>query len=426
MNAEFENTLTNQESISYLLSKEGEKMNGNIRAKGKCPVCQSKYTEIKRLGFVCPEHQTTPKRFYVDIYHKKQHKFYSDKYGKVLSAYENARDFLKHINTEIDLGSFDPANYIKAEQEKFYVSNLLKGFCDHKLSGDRIAPSYIWQYKYYTEIARNYFSTTDVRDIRKIHIVNYQAHLNEEHNWGNKTLKNCIDIFKTFLNYVKSDLEIINVVPHFPVIDIPLPETTWLSPKMQMAAFDCVPDIDKPIIAFLMLTGCRPGEARALKCKDINLQSRSITIFATFSGTVYRRKRKGKKSKPLPIPIHPEIFEYVRHRVENNLPEAFVFTSKSGDYYRETYLRCVWKNAKKDVGLPEALTLYEATRHSYANQLLDAGVALYKVSQLLGHSDIRTTEKSYIHRNFKALEAEISNISLKEKVTKLKKGLALD
>ena len=45
-----ENTLTHQVLIRYLLHKENEIMYGSIRAKGKCPVCQGKFTEIKKGG----------------------------------------------------------------------------------------------------------------------------------------------------------------------------------------------------------------------------------------------------------------------------------------------------------------------------------------------------------------------------------------
>ena len=60
-----------------------------------------------------------------------------------------------------------------------------------------------------------------------------------------------------------------------------------------------------------MLSGCRTGEARALKVKDVDIENKLITISATFSGSVVqaKKKRAGVQSR-LTIPIHPEIFEY--------------------------------------------------------------------------------------------------------------------
>ena len=75
--------------------------------------------------------------------------------------------------------------------------------------------------------------------------------------------------------------------------------------------FQFVADCDKPIIGFLMLHGCRPSEARALKCKDVDLAAGTITISGTFSGRVYREKRKGRGARSVTIPIHPELEEYI-------------------------------------------------------------------------------------------------------------------
>ncbi|GAX59892.1 phage integrase family protein [Candidatus Scalindua japonica] len=379
--APLEKPLTLQDSISYLLDKEGDVMKGNIRAKGKCPRCQGKFTEIQKLGFVCIKHQITPKRLYIDFFYQGQrYRLFADKSGQPLDSYQRAVSLLSRVSTEIENHTFDPTKYIKQELEKFYVSSLLGRFLDLKLAGDKIAPSYTQQYKRYVGIAIYYFGTKDVRDIRKLDIVNYQAHVSENYKWGNKTLKNCLDIFKTFLMYAKNDLEIINVVPHFPVIEIDPPITRWLTAKAQKAVFNHVPDFDKPIIAFLMLSGCRPGEARALKCRDVDLEHELITISATFSNAIYRQKRKGKKSKPVKIPIHPEILDYIKHRAENNLSDAYMFTNREGNYYKETGLLEVWRRARDKAGLDKNIRLYDAARHSYASQLINSGVSIYRAS----------------------------------------------
>ena len=126
------------------------------------------------------------------------------------------------------------------------------------------------------------------------------------------------------------------------------------------------------------------------------------------------------------MPIHPEISEYIKHRVGNNLPEAYMFTNRDGNYYKETGLLDVWRRVRDKAGLDKSVRLYDAARHSFATRLINAGVPIYRVSCLLGHSDTRTTEKFYLHRDTKELQADVSNMSLKEKVIKLKKGVASD
>ncbi len=414
------NSLTDMDSISYLLfEKEAEIMEGSVRTEGKCPKCQGAFTHIPKLGFICSPCQILPKKYFIDFYHKsKRLRLFSDRYGQILDSYQRATNLLARVNSEIKNHTFDPTHYLKSELEKYYISTLLDKFLESKLTGDRIAPSYERHYRRYVGIAKDHFGTRDVRDIRKVDIVNYQSYVSNKYQFSSKTLKNCVDIFKVFIRYVKGDLELIQIVPSFPEISIPEPKTTWLSPETQKVVFSYVPDQDKPIIAFLMLSGCRTGEARALKVKDVDIENKLITISATFSDTVYRQKRKGKVSKKAVIPIHAEIFEYIKNRVENNLPEAFIFVSDTGRHYSESKLHRMWATVRDKSGLDKSIRLYDAARHSFASQLINSGVSIYSVSHLLGHSNIKTTEK-YLHGDMEKLKVDVSTLSLKEKVVKL-------
>ncbi|MBC8556021.1 MAG: hypothetical protein H8D23_40930, partial [Candidatus Brocadiales bacterium] len=111
MNALVENTLTIQESISYLIAGKDEIMKGSICARGKCPVCSGKFAEIKKVAFFCPKHKTVPKRLYIDFYYNgHRYKLFSDRYGQVLDSYQRAETLLVHINGEIERHTFDPTH----------------------------------------------------------------------------------------------------------------------------------------------------------------------------------------------------------------------------------------------------------------------------------------------------------------------------
>jgi len=87
-------------------------------------------------------------------------------------------------------------------------------------------------------------------------------------------------------------------------------ETVSIDQKEQIKLFEKVSDEHKPITAFLILHGCRPREARALKCKDVDLEHGSITISATFSGRKYCTRRKGRGARVAVIPLHLEMKEF--------------------------------------------------------------------------------------------------------------------
>ncbi len=249
--------------------------------------------------------------------------------------------------------------------------------------------------------------------MRKSDIVKYQQHLGESFNLSNKTIKNIMDVFKAFLNYLRNDLEFTIPVLKFPYIEIEVKPIKWYAQDDQVKLYDAVPEAFRDVIGFLILHGCRPSEARALKCKDTNVECCQMTISATFSGTVYREKRKGKKSKPVTIPIHPEFHDFIAHRVKNNHPEAFLFVNPfTGRPFGKNSLDRMWARVRRKAGIGKEVRLYDFTRHSFASNHLNQGTSIYKVSKLMGHSSVKMTEK-YGHADMESLRVEVPKLSLK-------------
>ncbi len=403
-------------SVFSILLEDKEDLKGVIRCKGRCPSCGEPFVGMKRLGFICPDCKTVPRRCYIDLSFKgKRIRIFSDKQGQPLDSYQRAESLLKVINHEIRGFTFDPSKYIKAELEQYWATNLLDRYLAQKQK--ELAPTYLKDHKRMGRIAKDFFGTKDVRELRKLDLINFKDHCQNSFKWSPKTLKNTMDFFKAFMHYLKNDLEVIDVVPAFPDIEVPEPKFKWLSAKDQVAIFEKVPDEDKPIIAFLMLHGCRPGEARALKCRDVNLENESITISATFSLNTYREKRKGKRSRAVTIPIHPEALAFISDRVSTSLPEAFVFENprRGGPYSHNAIFR-LWNTIREAAGIEGDLRLYDASRHSLASQLVNSGTSIYIVSKMLGHSSTKMTEK-YAHHHIEGLRTELSKMSLKRKET---------
>lgn len=412
-------TLTNVDVLHYLLSLEADKMTGTIRSKGVCPSCGGKFTEIKKLGFVCATCKTAPTRYYLDFFHKsKRIRIFTDKQGQVLDSYQRAVNLLAHINFEIKSHTFDPSHYVKSEQEKFYVSTWIDAYLTEKMPS--IAPSWQHTYKRMGLLINDYFNAKDIRDIIKLDVKNYKAHL-EKMGLGEKTLKNHMDYFRAFLRYTFDELQIPFSLK-FPEIEVTKKTITWFDSGDQGYIFSLVPMDDKPIIAFLTLHGCRPSESRALKCKDIDLKKNVITISCTWSGRKHLRpKRKGRGSEPVVIPIHPEMLDFLEKRVKTNFPESFVFINmRTGLYYSDSALGRIWDNVRKKAGIPKSVRLYDFTRHSFGSQLINSGSSLLAVSKLLGHTTTKTTE-IYTHSNIEKLRCDISKITLNN-VTNLSLG----
>lgn len=380
-------------------------MTGHVRTKERCPVCRSKFRHIERLGFYCEKDKEIAHTFYFDFfYQKKRIQIHRNKNGKKIRSYQDALDLQFQINRELDEGRFDISKYSRAEMAQFFTCNLLDRF----FASREYAPSDLKDYKRFLSRAKDFFGEYDAREIRKINLADYMASLEKQGIHG-KTLKNYLDFVKTFLRWCCHDLEVLSEVPHFPQVEYKTKAISWLGRSDQVALFSHVPDRDRPIISFLILAGCRPSEARALKIRDVNLENESITIRATFSGREYREIRKGRGAQDFTIPIHPEIMGYVEARVKESLPGAWLF-HRNGNHYSENALRRTWAAMKAKENI-SGIRLYDATRHSFASQLLNEGVDILQISRLLGHSDIRTTQK-YAHSALGSLRQDILKLSL--------------
>jgi len=382
-----------------------------------CPKCSDLFEDIGKKGFVCPNCLTQPDRYYLDVHFQgKRVRVFCDKQGVPLDSYERAFDLLAHINYEISDHSFDPSRYVRSEQKEFYVMNLCDKFLDYKIAS--IAPSYQKDYRRMIHIVKDYYKTTDIRDLqRKIYIINFKEYLEKTFTLSGKSIKNILDLFKTFLNYCRNDLEIIDTVPAFPEVDLTPFNSKWVLEEEKIALFELVPDEHKPIFAFLMLQGCRPSEVRALKVKNVSLERQQITIMATFSSRTYREKRKGRRSKAVTIPIHSELQGYITERVKNNLPEAFLFVNpRTGRYYSLDTLDRIWAKVREKAHLDKGVRLYDASRHSVVSTLCNNGTSSYKASKLIGVGT-KMIEERYAHCMAEDLRPDLERLSLNRQQT---------
>ena len=130
----------NPSDIELLLS-QGDTMKGTIRARGHCPKCGEKFKHIRKVGYLCPDCKTVPKRFVIDDlwFDGQRIRVYSNKQGQVLEGYQQAHDLLSAINQEIKDHTFDASHYIKSEQKLFWCSSLLEEMKSDRLSS--IAPA---------------------------------------------------------------------------------------------------------------------------------------------------------------------------------------------------------------------------------------------------------------------------------------------
>lgn len=227
-----------------------------------------------------------------------------------------------------------------------------------------------------------------------------------------------LEHFRSFMNYCLITRQIIGVrMPALPDIDTRPPVTHWMDEEDQFVIFnEFVNEKDKPIIMFMMIYGCRPNEARAMRCKDVDLVHDCFVLSSGFSNTVYRsKKRKGRHSKAVVLPIHGDIREYITDRVKTDHPEAWLFPNPfNGQSYGQNTLQRIWKRIRQKAGIPFDIKLSHATRHSRVTQEMNRGTTETTTQGIVGHTVLTTTQKHYSHIEVEAKRRVLQQYSLKK------------
>ena len=157
---------------------------------------------------------------------------------------------------------------------------------------------------------------------------------------------------------------------------------------------------------FLLYTGLRMSEARALEYNDIDWENRLINVNKKIvdddNNPILRYETKTEAGTRQVILLD---------RVADLLPKkknGIIFCNEAGGYLTKKQLQRNWDNLRRDYNLN--VTAHQL-RHAYATMLYEAGINEKDAQDLMGHSDIRLTHAIYTHirKEHKAETAEKLN-----------------
>ncbi|MBQ0083889.1 MAG: tyrosine recombinase [Clostridiales bacterium] len=142
---------------------------------------------------------------------------------------------------------------------------------------------------------------------------------------------------------------------------------------------------DKAMLELLYATGIRVTELIELKVSDLNLQIGVIHM-------------SGDKKKDRIIPLYPQALKTIKHYVTEARPvmisdpdEERLFTNMSGQPMTRQGFWKIIKHYASAAKINKDITPH-TLRHSFAAHLLENGAQLTDVQELLGHSDISSTQ----------------------------------
>lgn len=135
----------------------------------------------------------------------------------------------------------------------------------------------------------------------------------------------------------------------------------------------------KSMLTLIYSCGLRCGELINLKIAQID--SNRMTI--------HLQGAKGKKDRI--VPLAPTALEILREYYKQYKPKTYLFNGEGSLQYSATSLQNVFRKAKRKANIHKKSSLH-TLRHSYATHLLESGVNLRYIQELLGHNSPKTTQ----------------------------------
>ena len=145
----------------------------------------------------------------------------------------------------------------------------------------------------------------------------------------------------------------------------------------------------RDMIAVSVATLLRIDELLHLQHDDIDLDARLITVQRGRQGTT-------KSGKVRHVPILDSALDVLRRRRLKRGASPLVFPGRGGRVRAQTPVTCAFKAALRRAQLDETL-VWHGLRHTGASWWVMSGGDIFRLSKLMGHADVKITQKTYAH-----------------------------
>lgn len=142
----------------------------------------------------------------------------------------------------------------------------------------------------------------------------------------------------------------------------------------------------KTIFMLIYGSGLRISEATNLRIEDVD--SKNMRLFV--------RNGKGERERYTVLPkASLEMLREYYQMYKPKHPEGYMFLNEDGNPLTVERLRVFFRRYRRKARISEDFIVH-SLRHSFATKLVEEGVPLVQVKELLGHSCIRST-MTYVH-----------------------------
>ena len=142
----------------------------------------------------------------------------------------------------------------------------------------------------------------------------------------------------------------------------------------------------KAILFAAYSAGLRVSEVINLRLQDIDRERKQLFVYCS----------KGKKDRYVALsPLLLDILESY-YKIWQPKPTNYLFEGEErGQPYSIRSAQIIFHNAKQKAGISKTIS-FHGLRHSFATHMLEKGVDVKYIKEILGHFNIKTTER-YLH-----------------------------
>jgi len=233
----------------------------------------------------------------------------------------------------------------------------------------------------------DFYGKSGKRDLAEMERADLEGFIEHEQDRGLRisTVRTRLACVVAFLHFLVEQ-EIISGVVLKRRMKLKLPEVLprAMNPVDVKKLLLSIDDIrDRALILLLLRTGMRIGEALGLRLNDLDIQGRKVHLFEG-------EKNSMGRVVYLSDDVLLAIKLWLRRRDPN---QEFVFYGRGNKPVCYSTGRSRFVKYIRKAGLEEKGYTVHCLRHTFASELLNAGMRLECLQQLLGHQDIEVTRR---------------------------------
>lgn len=286
------------------------------------------------------------------------------------------------------------------------IDTFINEFTEYLIIDKKYSENTIKAYNNDLKKFKNFFKNKNINQIDEKDIREYLKHLNKENN-DTRTISHNISTLRSFYKFLLIEKKVLKN----PMEYIELPKVKKTLPKtLSIEEIDRLLDINltdsfsyrnKAMLELMYSSGLRVSELINVKIHDIDTSNCIIRIM-------------GKGSKERIVPLGDYAIRYIElylkeHReklIKRELNDYLFLNNHGSKMTRQGFFK-ILKGIAREKNIKTEFSPH-TLRHSFATHLLNGGADLRSIQEMLGHSDISTTQ-IYTHVSKEKLKENYNN-----------------